>query len=65
MARTYLFCTSGMLCGSIEVLNIYEEDNLIENAAAMGKYIEEEVEEIETETSMHWRFQKYGFIGLH
>ena len=50
---------------ALEVLKIYEDDNLIENAAAMGKYIDEKMEESEKETSKHWRFQEYRIAWLY
>jgi len=48
---------------SLEVLNIYEEDHLIENAAAMGKYIEEEVEKLKQQHPCIGDFRNTGLLG--
>ncbi len=39
---------------ALETLKIYEDDGLIENAAAMGKYVNEASRKIKTKTSNHW-----------
>ena len=46
-----------------EVLKIYEEDNLIENAAAMGKYIEEKVEAMKLIHPSIGDFRNTGLLG--
>lgn len=48
---------------ALEVLNIYEEDNLIANAAAMGKYIEEEMEKLKVEHPCIGDFRNTGLLG--
>ena len=50
---------------ALEALKIYEDENLIENAVAMGKYIDDRNGRIEKETSQHWRLEKYRIVGLH
>jgi taurine--2-oxoglutarate transaminase len=39
---------------ALETLKIYEDDNLIENAIAMGKYVDSKIEELKKETSINW-----------
>lgn len=48
---------------ALEVLNIYEKDNLIENAAAMGKYIETEVEKLKAKHRSIGDFRNTGLLG--
>lgn len=45
------------------VLEIYTEDNLIENAAKMGKYIESKVEEMKTVHPSIGDFRNTGLLG--
>ncbi len=47
----------------VEVLKIYEEENMIENAAAMGKYIEEKVEEMKLNHPCIGDFRNTGLLG--
>lgn len=47
----------------VEVLNIYEDENLIENAAAMGLYIKEGVEELKTQHTCIGDFRTTGLLG--
>ena len=47
----------------VEVLKIYEEENMIENAAAMGKYIEEKVEEMKLIHPCIGDFRNTGLLG--
>jgi taurine--2-oxoglutarate transaminase len=51
-------CAAGL-----EVLNIYEEDHLIENAAMMGRYIEEEVKKLEAMHPCIGNFRNTGLLG--
>jgi taurine--2-oxoglutarate transaminase len=51
-------CAAGL-----EVLNIYEEDNLIENAAAMGKYIDDRMEEMKQKHPSIGDFRNTGLLG--
>jgi hypothetical protein len=45
---------------ALAVLNIYEDEGLIENAAAMGKYVEQKVEELKKIHLDHFgRIEKY------
>ena len=48
---------------ALEVLKIYEEDNLIENAVAMGKYIDAKVEELKLKHPSIGNFRNAGLLG--
>jgi len=48
---------------ALEVLNIYEEDNLIENAEVIGKYIEAEVEKLKAKHPSIGDFRNTGLLG--
>ena len=48
---------------ALATLKIYEEDNLIENAAAMGKYMEEKVEEMKANHPSIGDFRNTGLLG--
>lgn len=48
---------------ALEVLNIYEEDELIENAVFMGKYIEAEVEKLKLKHKSIGDFRNTGLLG--
>lgn len=48
---------------ALETLKIYEEDNLIENAAAMGAYIEQRVEEMKAQHPCIGDFRNTGLLG--
>src|SRR6476620_5234450 len=48
---------------ALEVLNIYEEDRLIENAIAMGRYIEEKVKKLEQLHPSIGNFRNTGLLG--
>jgi taurine--2-oxoglutarate transaminase len=48
---------------ALEVLNIYEEDNLIENAAAIGKYIEHCMEGLKQQHPSIGDFRNTGLLG--
>jgi taurine--2-oxoglutarate transaminase len=48
---------------ALEVLNIYEEDRLIENAVVMGKYIEMEVEKLKQQHPSIGDFRNTGLLG--
>lgn len=48
---------------ALETLKIYEEDNLIENAATMGKYIEKRVEEMKAKHPSIGDFRNTGLLG--
>lgn len=47
----------------VEVLNIYEDEHLIENAAAMGAYIEQEVEIMKQHHPCIGDFRNTGLLG--
>lgn len=47
----------------VEVLNIYEDEHLIENAAAMGAYIEHEVEIMKQHHPCIGDFRNTGLLG--
>jgi taurine--2-oxoglutarate transaminase len=51
-------CAAGL-----EVLQIYEDENLIENAANMGRYIEEKVEEMKKTHPSIGDFRNTGLLG--
>jgi len=51
------------LAASLEVLKIYEDDNLIENAAAMGKYIDERMEELKKKHPSIGDWRNTGLLG--
>jgi taurine---2-oxoglutarate transaminase len=51
------------LAASLEVLKIYEDDNLIENAAAMGKYIDKRMEELKTKHPSIGDWRNTGLLG--
>jgi taurine--2-oxoglutarate transaminase len=48
---------------ALEVLKIYEEENLIENAAKMGEYMEERVEELKQKHKSIGDFRNTGLLG--
>jgi len=51
------------LAASLEVLKIYEDDNLIENAAAMGKYIDSRMEELKKKHPSFGDWRNTGLLG--
>ncbi|MEP3385345.1 MAG: aminotransferase class III-fold pyridoxal phosphate-dependent enzyme, partial [Flavobacteriaceae bacterium] len=48
---------------ALEVINIYEEDNLIHRTAAMGNYMEERIEEMKTIHPSIGDFRNKGLLG--
>lgn len=48
---------------ALEMLKIYEDDNLIENAAAMGKYMEAQVEKLKQKHKSIGDFRNTGLLG--
>lgn len=48
---------------ALETLKIYEDDNLIENAVTMGKYIEQRVKELTTKHPSIGDFRNTGLLG--
>ena len=48
---------------AVETLKIYEDDSLIENAVAMGKYIEQRVEEMKAIHPSIGDFRNTGLLG--
>jgi taurine--2-oxoglutarate transaminase len=48
---------------ALEVLNIYEDEGMIENAAAMGKYVEEKVEALKLKHPSIGDFRNTGLLG--
>ena len=48
---------------ALETLHIYEEDNLIENAAAMGRYVNEQVELLKQKHPSIGDFRTTGLLG--
>jgi taurine---2-oxoglutarate transaminase len=53
-----LCCAAG-----VEVLKIYEDEKLIENAAAMGKYIEARIEDMKAKHPCIGDFRNTGLLG--
>ena len=48
---------------ALEVLNIYEDEHLIENAGAMGKYMDRRMEEMKREHPSIGDFRNTGLLG--
>jgi taurine--2-oxoglutarate transaminase len=48
---------------ALETLKIYEEDHLIENAAAMGEYVNEQVEKLKAKHPSIGDFRNTGLLG--
>ena len=48
---------------ALETLKIYEDDGLIENAAAMGRYVEQRVEEMKAVHPSIGEFRNTGLLG--
>jgi taurine--2-oxoglutarate transaminase len=48
---------------ALEMLKIYEDDNLIENADAMGKYMEAQVEKLRQKHKSIGDFRNTGLLG--
>jgi taurine--2-oxoglutarate transaminase len=48
---------------ALETLKIYEDDNLIENAAAMGRYVAQEVEKMKQRHPSIGDFRTAGLLG--
>lgn len=48
---------------ALETLKIYEDENLIENAAAMGKYVEKRVEQMKVQHPSIGDFRNTGLLG--
>lgn len=48
---------------ALETLKIYEEEGLIENAVAMGKYMEQEVEKLKAKHPSIGDFRNTGLLG--
>jgi len=51
------------LAASLEVLKIYEDDNLIENAVVMGEYIDSRMEELKKKHSSIGDWRNTGLLG--
>ncbi len=47
----------------VEVLKIYEDENMIENAAFMGKYVEQQVEKLKLKHPSIGDFRTTGLLG--
>jgi taurine--2-oxoglutarate transaminase len=48
---------------ALETLRIYEEDNLIENAAAMGRYVDARMDELKTKHPSIGDWRNQGLLG--
>jgi taurine--2-oxoglutarate transaminase len=51
------------LAASLEVLKIYEDENLIENASAMGKYVDGKMEELKKKHPSIGDWRNTGLLG--
>jgi taurine--2-oxoglutarate transaminase len=51
------------LAASLEVLKIYEDENMIENAAAMGKYMDGKMEELKKNHPSIGDWRNTGLLG--
>jgi len=51
------------LAASLEVLKIYEDEDMVANAAAMGKYIDEKVEELKKKHPSIGDWRNTGLLG--
>jgi taurine--2-oxoglutarate transaminase len=51
------------LAAALEVLKIYEDDNLFENAVKMGKYIDEQMEEMKKKHPSIGDWRNTGLLG--
>ena len=51
------------IAASLEVLKIYEDDNLIENATAMGKYMDSRMEELKKKHPSIGDWRNTGLLG--
>jgi taurine--2-oxoglutarate transaminase len=51
------------LAAGLEVLKIYEDDKLIENCTAMGKYVEQQVEKLKQKHPSIGDFRNTGLLG--
>ncbi|HEV9037197.1 MAG TPA: aminotransferase class III-fold pyridoxal phosphate-dependent enzyme [Puia sp.] len=49
---------------AVEVLKIYEDENLIENAARMGRYLDEQAERLRAEHPCIGDFRNTGLLGV-
>jgi taurine--2-oxoglutarate transaminase len=49
---------------ALEMLNIYEDDNLIENAAAMGEYMNEQLEKLKQKHRSIGDWRNTGLLGV-
>jgi taurine---2-oxoglutarate transaminase len=49
---------------ALEMLSIYEDDNLIENAAAMGKYMNEQLEKLKQKHRSIGDWRNTGLLGV-
>jgi taurine---2-oxoglutarate transaminase len=49
---------------ALEMLSIYEDDNLIENAAAMGKYMNEQLEKLKLKHRSIGDWRNTGLLGV-
>lgn len=52
-----------MCAAGLEVLHIYEADNLIANAAAMGRYVDSRMEEMKAQHPCIGDFRNTGLLG--
>jgi len=51
------------LAAGLEVLKIYEDENLVENCSAMGKYMEQQVEKLKQKHPSIGDFRNTGLLG--
>ncbi len=51
------------LAAGLEVMNIYEQDNLVERAAEMGKYVDQQVEKLKEKHPSIGDWRNTGLLG--
>ena len=62
LGLTYSAHPVSVACG-LEVMNIYQSDNLVERAAEMGKYIEAQVEKLKEKHPSIGDYRNTGLLG--
>lgn len=51
------------MAAALETLQIYEDENLVSNAASMGKYVEQQVEKLKDKHPSIGEFRNTGLLG--
>jgi taurine--2-oxoglutarate transaminase len=64
MALGLTYSAHPVCCAAaLETIKIYKDDNLIENAKTMGKYVEQQVEQLKTKHPSIGEFRNTGLLG--